>query len=62
MNRRAESARTYAPSTCGNATQAICHSLCQNDAGFALVAKLWAALPQPIKADILAMVKLRDRS
>jgi hypothetical protein len=26
------------------------------------VAKLWAALPQPIKADILAMVKLRDRS
>jgi len=44
-------------STYGNGPDRACHSLCQTDADFALLARRWPHLPDALKAGILAMVK-----
>ena len=41
----------------GNGTDCACHGLCQSDADFGLLATLWPALPEPVEAGIVAMVK-----
>ena len=48
----ASESRTYS-----KGTDCACHGLCQNDADFGLLATIWPALPEPVKAGIVAMVK-----